>query len=341
MRKMRYEKYCETLREIVEKIKISERNPLIIIGWDMNKYNLLPAFEEFLDIFCVPSPPTRNERLDLIFINDEAPAACCSVVPPLENEIGTQSDHSILSTTLIFPHHHEFQWIRYCTCDMTEANRQKFNKQFCAIDWEELLGDDTDPSSMTVTLHNKINELTVECFPWRDRKAGSTDDPWINDEIRWAIRTRNRWFKKYQRSEKWRLAKQHTDKLIVAAKREFYEKSLDKFCVQGGGAIPYKMLKELTVPDRPKKWSINELKPKMTDDVLAEDLADFFVWITDEFEPLSGNEVFETFSNPLCLARSPSGYKRVRSPSLLWMGISCLSLKTNLVTSPPCLPRAS
>ena len=51
---------------------------------------------------------------------------------------------------------------------------------------------------MTGVLHNTINIITDECFPWRKRKIRSTDGPWIMDKIRHLIRNRKRKFCKYQ-----------------------------------------------------------------------------------------------------------------------------------------------
>ena len=140
---------------------------------------------------------------------------------------------------------------------------------------------------MICVLHSIVKSVTDECFPWRTRKIRSTDDPWIDDEIRRAIRTRRRRFKKARRSRKWREAKEVTKELIRTAKKKYYENAVDKLKRQRSGTIPYRILKELAIPDRPKAWSVNSLAPEKTDMELAEDLADFFVKITDEFDPLT------------------------------------------------------
>lgn len=73
---------------------------------------------------------------------------------------------------------------------------------------------------------------------------------------------------------------------------------MEKLKSQGGGVIPYKILKELAIADHPKPWSINSLKPTLLDTDLAEDLASYFVKITDEFQPLDTHNIPITFSNP-------------------------------------------
>ena len=61
--------------------------------------------------------------------------------------------------------------------------------------------------------------------------------------------------------------------------------------------LPYKILKELSIPDRPAPWSVTQIDPEKTEAQLAEDLVDFFVKITDEFPPLDGY-CPETYSAP-------------------------------------------
>ena len=70
----------------------------------------------------------------------------------------------------------------------------------------------------------------------------------------------------------------------------FYQVAVDKLKASGSSQIPYKLIKELAIPDRPKAWSINSLKPKMDDKTLADDLAQYFSRIMDEFRPLEDND---------------------------------------------------
>ena len=186
-RRASLDKYRDTLRGIIEKIKIDDREPLIVLAGDFNKYDIAPALEDFLDFRCMDTPPTRgDERLDLIYLNDDSRGFECLAIPPLENDVGGQSDHLTLNAALTFPHHHEFTWVTYRTRDMRAANHVKFIQAYSAIDWEAMIGDMDDPSEMVVRMQNKVDSLTDECFPWRTRKIRSTDYPWIDDHIRRA-----------------------------------------------------------------------------------------------------------------------------------------------------------
>ena len=169
---------------------------------------------------------------------------------------------------------------------MTTKNLDKFRTAMCAIDWSKEIGELTCPTAITQCLHDIVNKATDECLPWRDGKVRSTDDPWITDEIRRAIRRRRRRYNKWHRAKKWKDVKIETDTLIKEAKRAFYNGAVNKLKEIGSSQLPYKVLKELAIPDRPAPWSINATRPGLDDLNLAEELADYFVKITDEFTPL-------------------------------------------------------
>ena len=221
MRNKKVDNYIETIREAITKMKLQERNPKIIFAGDVNNYNIDPAFSDSLDFVCHPSPPTRQgERLDLIYSNVSTMCTPCMTSPPLETEGGIQSDHLILECKLNIPHVHEFQWIRYRAREMTQKNHEKFKTSFTGVNWEEKLQSIECPSDMTEVMHSVINQITDECFPWKERKIRSTDDPWITDEIRKPIKRHKKKFNKQRRSKAWYAIKDLTRIKIKTSKAE-------------------------------------------------------------------------------------------------------------------------
>ena len=219
IRKPTLDKYCAVIRDAINKIKMSERNPLIVLDGDFNHLDVSSALQDFLDIQQAPSSPTRNgERLDLIYSNE---SSMCKICPAIENENGGSLVHSVLQAVMSFPHKHSFEWVTYRMREMTKKNHEKFAKDYCSIDWEALLENVFDPSEMTTLMHERVGKLTDLCFPWHSRKIRSTDVPWITDEVRRAICRRKRCYKKHKRSAKWHLIKAETDQLIFASKKEY------------------------------------------------------------------------------------------------------------------------
>ena len=213
-------KAIDAIRGVLTKIKTEVKNPIIIIGGNLNKIDITPAFNDMLDIINIPSPPTRgNERLDQCFSSIKEDKVKSSVLPPLESSGGTTSDHLILELKADLQRLHTFQWIKYRTREMTKKNQEKFREKYCAVDWERLLGGVESPDIMTGILHQTIDDLTNECFPWRDRKIKSTDDPWITDDIKKVIRRRKRKYCKQHRSLAWKEIKEESDRMIRESRR--------------------------------------------------------------------------------------------------------------------------
>ena len=259
------EKYLESIRCLINKIKTEARNPMIFMAGDFNKYDLTPALEDFLDMQCFLSPPTRGDERLVLIVSNIADNIDCEILPPLDNDQGAPSDHKILGARLLLQHSDQFTWVKYRTRQITKKNHEEFARRYCGINWEDEFKNVECPSWMAAKLHEITNMLTEECFPWKYRKIRSTDDPWITDEIRRAIRRRKRKFKKYRKTKPWRIVKEETEKLIRDAKMEFYEKAVGELKQQGANKIPCAILKEIAIPDRPRPWSINKVDPNSRD----------------------------------------------------------------------------
>ena len=250
------------------------------VGRTINYYDLSSALDDFLNIKCIDSPPTRGtERLDLLLTNRPEEVVQCRLCPPLESMAGQRSDHSILECTFKIGHRHSFHWVKYRTRDLTKKNHEKFHAKFTAVDWKAVIGEDVCPSSMTRSLQQTVTELTDECFSWRERKVRSTNDPWITDEICRVIRRMKRKCGKEDRSVAWQAIKDESDHLIKESKSEYYKKAITKLQENGSAQLPYRILKGLSIPDRPNPWTINSTRPSLKDAELAEELASYFVKI--------------------------------------------------------------
>ena len=277
------------IHDLVTKIKLEEKEPHIVIAGDTNHLDLSESLADFLDVRRLNTPATRNGAfLDEIYTNLWEGVVDCKAQPPLQNEIGGASDHLTLLTEIMVPKGHPFDWITYYARDMRKEDKKKFIEEYCKIDWENLIGNTDCPDQMTKIFHSVIDGLNERFFPLRKRKIKSTDAPWITEEIKRVIRRRRRRFVKHRRGPQWRAVKEETERLIKESKQKYYTEAIEKLKGEGSGQLPYAILRELAIPDRPAPWSVNQLAPGQSDELLAEDLADYFVRITDEFTPIGG-----------------------------------------------------
>ena len=339
----RRNKYGEVIHDVLDKIKTEERDPIIIMAGDVNRFDLAPYTADFLDIEKLNCPPSRSGQcLDEVHTNIPRCLRACSALSPLENESGGASDHSIILVELAIEQRHDFDWIVYYARDRKKKNLDEFLNRYAAINWEDLLGDVDDPSDMVRILHEKTDELNDDLFPLRRRKIKTTDDPWINEEIKKAIRRRKRRFKRHKRGPQWRIVKSETDDLIKASKREYYDSALMKLKADGSNQLPYNILRELAIPDRPSPWTVNQTNPSLTDQALAEALADFFVRITDEFTPIDGVSYPTTYSRPFELLEPHEVARLIKSAKTPKTGLPgdvlpCLAKKcADLTAIPAC-----
>ena len=193
---------------------------------------------------------------------------------------------------------HEFEWVKYATRVITEEGKNRFKSFITNVDWEALMIHSDCPHENTELMQNKLDTLNNICFPWKTRKIRSTDKPWIDDNIRRKIRRRRRCYWRKGRSQRWDKLKADSDNAIRRNKRKYYEKECEKLTKDGPRTIPYKALQNIQDSEMPRKWSINHLDPKATDEDLSEDLADFFVKISDEFSPLNKGNLPRTYDSP-------------------------------------------
>ena len=214
--------YLKVLHELLTRIKSEEKNPYIILGGDLNNFDLADSLNDFLDVEVIASPPTRGDhRLDLIYSNMTSLVTDCVSGPPLENEAGVQSDHLKLLAQMEIPQRHDFSWNIYHARENKKKSLKKFLEEYTTIDWEEEMRDCPDPSSMTDRLHSITNKLNDTHFHIKEKRSRSTDDPWISDEIKQAIRRRKRLFNNHRRNAVWTAAKKVTNYLIKEAKEKF------------------------------------------------------------------------------------------------------------------------
>lgn len=84
--------------------------------------------------------------------------------------------------------------------------------------------------------------------------------------------------------------------MIADGKRKFYDAEANKLTGQHMTKIPFKILKNLTEAERPAAWDVTMMRPGKTERDVAEELADFFIRITSEYQPIS--TIPETYESP-------------------------------------------
>ena len=64
-----------------------------------------------------------------------------------------------------------------------------------------------------------------------------------------------------------------------------------KLTEPGANKLPYKAIKELKGGERPPQWDVHNINPQLNDRETADCLASFFNSISNEFPPLTGEDI--------------------------------------------------
>ena len=88
-----------------------------------------------------------------------------------------------------------------------------------------------------------------------------------------------------KRSAAWHELKKLSNSMIKSRRQKCFEREVEKLAQSGSHTTPYKVLRALSMAERPPNWLPAMIKPLLTEQELADDLADYFAKISEEFRP--------------------------------------------------------
>ena len=94
------------------------------------------------------------------------------------------------------------------------------------------------------------------------------------------------------RTEVWKEEKRRTSEAIKARKRPYFDNQKDHLLAEDANRNFYKHVKNFGRAERPKLFDVRDLMPaRLSDKQIAEELAEYFNRISNEFEPLMPGEI--------------------------------------------------
>lgn len=137
---------------------------LFLIGGDFNRRDISDAVGDFEDIVEIVHGPTRGrEKLDRTFTNIEDTNSDTRVLPPLETEAGTQSDHNCIITQFKWEIPRTIVWQKTKVRKKTREGDDKFEFLLSHTNWTDLYLGAADVSEMVDLLHTKFGDWMNEC----------------------------------------------------------------------------------------------------------------------------------------------------------------------------------
>ena len=114
----------EYIENLIEHVKLTYRDPYIVLGADFNQWAAQEAVEEYPDMTEIRVGPTRGDReIDRLFCNMSRSVFESGTVPPLETDHSVR-DHKVAYVTVKMQRQESFEWVNYsyrlCTMDVKE-----------------------------------------------------------------------------------------------------------------------------------------------------------------------------------------------------------------------------
>ena len=236
--------------------------------------------DSYDDMFEIQHGPTRKrEKLDLLYTNHPSERLDARICCPLENAHGVPSDHGCVVVQMSVPKAQKYTWVKKKIRRRTEEGNAKFKELVEQQDWVDFYRGTNCPTTMVKQLHDLLNSWMDACFPLKTSRRRLDEDPWITNGIRRKMRMRMRIFLREGRSKKWKKINKEIRKLIREKKMEFVAKLVSEG--KRNDAAYFRLVKQLSVKERPEHWTVSLLYQDLDDDGVAAEVVDFFGAVSD------------------------------------------------------------
>ena len=274
----------EGLKQLIEdqvlQLKTGGADPLIYVGGDLNKRDLGPAFDNFVDIERKNHQPTRGAAcLDVLYSNAKMSSA---VWPPLHTRDGVPSDHSCVIFQVEEMRQRDFVWKHKTARKQTDKACNRYCVDLAGVDWASALGNSGDPTTLVENFERILSQLADEHFPIVRRRVRSNEAPWVTDGVRSLQKKKKRVYKRDGKCRLWLTLQNKVDELLETSKQQFANKAKEGGNVRGF----YNAVKAMAAGTAPKEWSVNDLYPGLSDLEVGDNITEFYTGITSNFTPL-------------------------------------------------------
>ena len=294
--KRRGEDTLEFITDTVIELKRRYHDPQILIAGDFNQWNISAALADFTDVKEVDVGNTRGDRsLDRMFVNMSRSVVEAGTLEPLSTESEEdrrQSNHRVAYCRLDLPRMNTFRWETFTYRYYNEESKKEFKAWMVMHQWEEVLEADSS-NKKTEAFQATLNEAMDRFFPWKTTRRKSNDLPWLNRKTIKRIEARKRfyWSEGGKRTEAWKEEKKKTDGLIRERKKGYIETQKSHILAKDANRNFFRHVKTFSRLEKPKLFDVRDLYDNKNDNEVAEDLAEYFVRVSREFDPLEPADI--------------------------------------------------
>ena len=287
-------KLIEHLSSTLQDLLVDHPGAGVVIAGDRNDLNAerISSIESSLQqIVCAPTH--GRKILDVVFTNLSKFYNDPVIVNPIDVDDptnGVLSDHlGVVVEPMKYPDKHPLR--RKKTINFRPKPESKicnFGRDISQISWD-FLSSSMSSTELTEAFQIKMADLIDTHFPVKTITVTDADQPWITNDLKTLKRARIREYCRHGKSTKYfDLKKLFNVKQNVAVKH--YTDKIINDVKTGTKTSGYKALRKLGVRKGDTKDELfvlpNHSEQNLTEEEVAERIADYFSSISQEFEPL-------------------------------------------------------
>ena len=291
--KKKGEEAMEELADMIVDLKRRFADPFLVIEGDFNQWKVEDCLLDFPDLKEADVGYTRNsKRTDRLFTNLSRSIDESGTLDPLENEDGTKrSNHRIAYCRMQLARMKTFKWHKFTYRHFNSESVKAFREWVVFHEWKEVLeavGSNKKADAYQRTICAALDRF----FPWKTTRRKSNEHPWMNKRVKKMIKDRRDLFwEEGGRTEVWKEKKKEVAKKILERKRGYMDTQKEHILDADANRNFFKHVKNFSRFEPPEQFDIRSLLPGKNDNDVGEALADYFIQVSKEFDPLEPADI--------------------------------------------------
>ena len=217
---------------------------------------------------------------------------------PIWSEDNICTDHLTVHASFRMPKVPSYSIEEYSYRHLCEESHVHFGMWVRGVSWQPVL-DATDVNTAVSYLHSIFENGLNEAYEIKYRKKKSSEPTWMPEWLRNDIQARRQVFNTDQgRSDRWRILKKRTAKLIKKRQKKNNEMIIAKFDAESNPGKFFEHLKSLAGKNV-SRWSPQQMFPGQSAESVADTLAEYFNAISCQYDPLNTDDTPVTFDRQL------------------------------------------
>ena len=287
-------KLIDHLSSTLQDLLLDHPGAAIVIAGDRNDLSVGRILSIESSLQQIVSAPTHGRKiLDVVFTNIWKfynDPVIVSPIPVDDPSKGVPSDHlGVVVEPIQHPDKPPLRRKKIINFrPKPQSKICNFGKDISQISWD-FLSSSSSSTELTEAFQRKMTDLIDTHFPLKSITVTEADQPWITKDLKSLKRTRIREYCRHGKSTRYYdLKKQFKEKQEVAVKH--YTDKIINEVKAGTKASGYKALRKLGVRKGDTKDELFVLpahnEQNLTEEEVAERIADYFSSISQEFESL-------------------------------------------------------